>query len=230
MNLKKSTPQQNGKVQTIGSRKSIRVLLVEENPLIAGFLRQTARNYASTQVISGQDALATQSFSSNGNPCLFILDEGSLPGGLGRYLRHINSHIPGSGKIVLGPELPVDRIFSLLLEGVSGFLCYQKACEELGDAIEAVMRGGLWLAPHRLEEVCLYVQKMWGPKTEAALKFTQRQKQVIDMVQQKLSNKEIASALHISENTVKFHLAKVFLKSGARGRSSLREFLKASGE
>lgn len=230
MNLKKGAAQQNGKAQSIFSRKETHVLLVEENPLVAGILQQTARDYANAQVVTGKDVLAMQGPALNKRDSLFILDEGSLPGGVSRYLRYINSHIPGSAKIVLGQELPVDRIFSLLLEGVNGFLCYQKACQELGEAIAAVMRGGLWLAPEKLEEVCLYVQKVWGRKTEADLKFTQRQKQVVDMVQQKLSNKEIASLLHISENTVKFHLAKVFSKSGARGRSSLRDFLKASGE
>jgi DNA-binding NarL/FixJ family response regulator len=220
----------HGNGNSHGSGKKVRVFLVEENPLIAGALYDAVRNDASVQIITGKEVLAMHPSALSSEFCLFILDEGSLPEGLTRYLRHINNHIPDAGKIVLGRELAVDHIFRWLLEGANGFLCYRKARQELGKAIAAIARGGLWLAPERLEELCLYVQKIWGLKAETTLKFTQRQKQVIDMVQRKLSNKEIASALRISENTVKFHLTKVFSKSGTRSRSSLRELLMASGQ
>ena len=52
-------------------------------------------------------------------------------------------------------------------------------------------------------------------------RISQRERQVLDCVMKSQSNKEISAELHISESTVKFHLARLFEKFGVRRRSDL---------
>jgi DNA-binding NarL/FixJ family response regulator len=51
--------------------------------------------------------------------------------------------------------------------------------------------------------------------------FTQREKLVVDLLQHRLSNKEIGTVLKISERTVRFHLANIFSKLGVNDRYSV---------
>ena len=53
--------------------------------------------------------------------------------------------------------------------------------------------------------------------------LTDRQRAVLDLVMRDLSNKEVAEALHIAANTVKFHLSGIFRKLGVGDRRMLRE-------
>ena len=54
-----------------------------------------------------------------------------------------------------------------------------------------------------------------------APRISHRERQVLDCVMKSQSNKEIGAELHISESTVKFHLARLFEKFGVRRRSDL---------
>jgi DNA-binding NarL/FixJ family response regulator len=144
-------------------------------------------------------------------------------------LRMVSQRFPESKRIILGHHFEVAELFSFILEGAHGFLTYQEVKRKLGRAITMVSQGRLWLQPGKSEEICLYLQETWRAKNHAYLRFTKRQKQIIDLLHHKLSNKEIASQLCISENTVKFHLGKVFSKVGTRSRESVPDLLKLTG-
>jgi len=59
------------------------------------------------------------------------------------------------------------------------------------------------------------------PRGSSKPRISQRERQVLDCVMKSQSNKEISAELHISESTVKFHLARLFEKFGVRRRSDL---------
>jgi len=174
-------------------------------------------------VLTNQNEMQKLSLTSLEQP-VFVIDE---PCSMAYHiLRNIALRFPESKRIMLGHHFEVAEIFSLLLEGAHGFLTYEEVKRKLGRAIALVSQGRLCLQPGKSEEVCLYLQEIWRSENHSHLRFTKRQKQIIDLLHHKLSNKEIASQLGISENTVKFHLAKVFSKIGTRSRQSVPELLK----
>lgn len=208
-----------------------RLYIIVSNHLIAGALKHSIHPGTAAEIIphnqlQSLDALAMCDDPSN----IFLLDEGTIPGWVHQCLRLVSYRYPLSKKIILGEDFATERAFSWLLEGVHGFLRYSEVEGELNKALCIVTSGHLWIKPEAMERICIYMQQTWTTNKQTAFSFTHRQKQVIDLVQRKLSNKEIASHLDISENTVKFHLAKIFSKLGTRSRSSVAEILRFSGQ
>jgi DNA-binding NarL/FixJ family response regulator len=208
----------------------IKVVLLERNPLISKVLQQSLRAHFSSikfQVTLANGVELQKLAFSALEQLVFVIDEPSLT--TYQMLRIISQRFPESRRIILGHHFEVPQLFSLILEGAHGFLTYEEVKQKLGRVITAISQGHLWLQPGKSEDVCLYLQEMWQSKGRTHLKFTKRQKQIIDLVNHKLSNKEIASQLCISENTVKFHLGKVFSKVGTRSRESVPDLLKLTG-
>jgi DNA-binding NarL/FixJ family response regulator len=208
-----------------------RLYIITSNHLIAGALMHSANPDITAEIIA-HDQLQNSGAATmrDSESSIFLLDERSIPGWTHHCLRFISCRFPLSRKIILGEAFATEHAFSWLLEGIHGFLRYNDVEGELNKAMHAVIDGHLWIKSEEMEKICIYMQRMWKTNKQTTFNFTHRQKQVIDMVQRKMSNKEIASYLGISENTVKFHLAKIFSKLGTRSRSSVAEILRFSGQ
>jgi DNA-binding NarL/FixJ family response regulator len=87
-------------------------------------------------------------------------------------------------------------------------------------AVRAVARGGFWVPRGVLEGFVRSVQRP-VPIGEHGDRPTARQTQAAALAAKGLSNKEIACMLGISESTVKFHLSKLFARSGIHDRHRL---------
>jgi DNA-binding CsgD family transcriptional regulator len=89
----------------------------------------------------------------------------------------------------------------------------------------SVVSGGLWIPRTVLSKFLAYtLASARAPervRASSSPRISQRERQVLDCVMKSQSNKEISAELHISESTVKFHLARLFEKFGVRRRSDL---------
>jgi DNA-binding NarL/FixJ family response regulator len=209
--------------------RKARVVVVEKNPIIATALKESLSHHSIAAVFSGGKDFGQALMIPQGSVPVFIIDEDCCSASIYQYLKILSDRLPESKRLILGEEFSTEQIFSLLLEGAHGFVRYNYVRKELDQSIDAVLGGRLWVHSSTLEQVCLYMQKVWHSSNQHCFKFTQRQKQVLDLVQRKMSNKQIASQLSISENTVKFHLGKIFCKVGTRTRESIHEVLSFTG-
>jgi len=112
----------------------------------------------------------------------------------------------------------------LLKAGVSGYLLKKSAGSELANSIRAVARGGLVLDP----EVARTAMEDAGPSAPGGSdpyeSLTDREKQVLKLVADGLSNKEVAEVLGISVKTAMSHREKVMEKLGLHNRTELVRF------
>lgn len=202
------------------------VILIERNPLVAKVLRRALRPPTSCKILRTSNA--------PGHICdvasVFVIDHSGPTEAVYGSLRDIAKRFPDSKRVLLGEKFEVEILFAMLHEGVHGFMTYLRAPQQINQCIASVIDGHLWLSRAQLEQVCIYMQTCADANRHVQSHFTGRQKQIIELVQRRLSNKEIASELHISENTVKFHLAKVFVKAGAHGRESLNNLVTSINE
>jgi len=74
-----------------------------------------------------------------------------------------------------------------------------------------------------LEQYTRFSAQLSRAKALKGSPLTRREKHILDLVQRRLSNKEISSILGIGESTVKFHLGNIFLKLGVRDRQAIQE-------
>jgi DNA-binding NarL/FixJ family response regulator len=117
-----------------------------------------------------------------------------------------------------------EYVFGALRAGAAGFLLKDMEPTEVVDAVRVVAGGDALLAPRltrRLVEA--FVAGAGGPDPDTAPleELTPREREVLALVGQGLSNAEIAERLVLSPLTAKTHVARLFMKLGARDRAQL---------
>jgi DNA-binding CsgD family transcriptional regulator len=103
--------------------------------------------------------------------------------------------------------------------GLSGCLSLEASPDELATAIRQVARGDVVLAPELTRAL---VSRLAGERTQFSrhgLSLSPREKEVLQLVTQGLSNKEIGQRLFLSLRTVENHLAATYTKLGVRSRT-----------
>ena len=114
-----------------------------------------------------------------------------------------------------------EYVFGALKAGASGFLLKRSSPEELIAGIHTVAAGEALLAPSITKRVVDRMASQPVPRAadDSALdELTPREREVLGLLAQGLSNREIAEALVVEENTVKSHVKRVLMKLGLRDR------------
>jgi DNA-binding NarL/FixJ family response regulator len=198
------------------------VCLVENNHLADCYLRQILTKAGNVRLIS-EDALYTNNPTLTNAEILFLIDADTLGRALSTYLRSLRSRVLDPKVLVLGQDRPSDDLRRLLLLGVEGFLLYNDVERDLAIAIKSIRDGKLWVPSGIISQFVRESARMSQSKTESHREFTERENLVIGLLKRRFSNKEIGSALNISEGTVKFHLSNIFAKLGVHDRQSVVE-------
>lgn len=115
-----------------------------------------------------------------------------------------------------------DELLSgVLRAGASGFVLKDSSAEELIRAVRAVAGGDSYLDPAVTARVLsTYRQASVGPGAETIQELTAREHDVLTLIGQGRSNREIADELGISEVTVKSHVGRIFVKLDLRDRAA----------
>jgi NarL family two-component system response regulator LiaR len=142
--------------------------------------------------------------------------------------RRIKERSAAVGVIALTSFAGDDQVLPALEAGASSYLLKDVSPEELVEAIRALYRGEPRLHPDALRKV---MEAAMGPRAgDASARpseasppgdLTERELQVVALVAQGLSNREIAEAFVISEKTVKTHIGHVLAKLGLKDRTQL---------
>lgn len=112
-----------------------------------------------------------------------------------------------------------DYIQSMIDSGVKGFLVKNINKDTLDKAITTVAGGGNYYS----EELFKFFTRKLNPKEEVepVVKFTSREKEILQLLSEGLSNKEIADILYVSERTVVGHKSNMLAKTGCKSAISL---------
>lgn len=129
---------------------------------------------------------------------------------------------PGLRIIVSGSGADDETILKALAAGAKGYVDEAATPEEFVMAIRIVNQGSVW-APRRV--LSTFIERVTASPGRifpaGRVSFTDREKDVLEMLVAGRSNKEIGSALGIEERTVKAHVAKLMRKVGVQNRIAL---------
>ena len=153
-------------------------------------------------------------------PDVILIDTG-LPEFSGvELVQRIHEELPKTNIIVLSYSETDDDLISAVRAGAKAYLSKDVSIENLIRAIILVAEGGVVVSPpmavRLLAELNLLEQDKDAPKL--ALLLSKREQAVLSLVAQGLTNREIATTLVISENTVKVHLRNTMEKLHAHTR------------
>jgi DNA-binding NarL/FixJ family response regulator len=121
--------------------------------------------------------------------------------------------------LLFAPNWPISQVREVLQAGAAGCLDAEMSLEELAAALRQSARGEIALSPS-LQRALILVM-VGGEKTEMRSfeTLSAREKEVLTLVCEGLSNKQIAQRLYISIRTVENHLARLYSKLGVNSRT-----------
>ena len=123
--------------------------------------------------------------------------------------------------IALQEKFTDSTAFPLLRIGTKGLVTYDASRAQLPRALRMIHRGGYWVPRQLLSRFVGVIVKQRNARPVSDLLMSSREREVLAQLRNNLSNKEIASALNISERTAKFHVSNLLAKFGVRRRADL---------
>ena len=124
--------------------------------------------------------------------------------------------------IVTGSGMDEETILKAIASGAKGYVDEAATPAEFVQAIRIVHQGSVW-APRRV--LSMFIERVTSSPGRifpaGRVTFTDREKEVLEMLVAGRSNKEIGAALGIEERTVKAHVAKLMRKVGVQNRIAL---------
>ena len=124
--------------------------------------------------------------------------------------------------IVTGSGMDDETILKAIASGAKGYVDEAAAPSEFAQALRIVNQGSVW-APRRV--LSMFIERVSSSPGRifpaGRVTFTDREKEVLEMLVVGRSNKEIGSQLGIEERTVKAHVAKLMRKVGVQNRIAL---------
>jgi len=208
--------------------KRIRILLADDHTLVLeGLKRILASEFELVGMVeNGRELLAV---AGKLMPDVVLLDI-SMPllNGI-EAARQLKKILPGIKIIILTMHDDKTYITEAFRAGASGYLLKRSAASELAYAIREVVKGGFYLTPLIAEEVTSTVLDRFrrlrvNPRSSSSEKLTPRQREVLQLVAEGCTNKEIAGILKISIKTVEYHKSGIREKLGMHTTAELTKY------
>lgn len=182
----------------------ISILLVEDYALIRAGMRALIDTLPNIQVVAeARDGREALTLITSHRPHIVLMDL-ELPTVDGREATAaIRENFPDTRVIILSMHTGQEDVVEALQAGADGFLPKFAGDAELQLAIESVMRGQTYLSPHVAHHLAAYGRNEDGGQNDSPL--TPRQEEILQLIANGRSTKEIAAELSISVKTAETH-------------------------
>jgi len=205
------------------SPREIRVLVVDDHAIVREGICSLLARRKDIQVV-GQAADGKQAVAQVASlaPDVVLMDI-SMPvmNGLEATVE-VRRNFPNVRILVLSQYESKEYVLPLLRAGAAGYIAKRARASELVDAIRAVYYEGAFLQPNIARAVVEGVTD--GSRAEAQPILTEREKQVVRLVADGLSSREIAEELGLSVKTVDTHRANIMEKLGIHSSAELVKY------
>jgi two-component system response regulator NreC len=205
----------------------IRVLLAEDHTIVRKGLRSLLDAEA-TMTVVGEAENGRQAIDQVEHllPDVVVMDI-AMPGLNGlEATRQIKKRFPDVQVLVLTVHTGEEYILQILRAGASGYLVKQAAPTDLVQAIQAAHRGDVFLSPSISRKVIEeYVQQASAaPEVDSYETLTDREREVLQLIAEGSSTRQIAEQLHISVKTVETHRAHLMDKLELHSTAELTQY------
>jgi DNA-binding NarL/FixJ family response regulator len=206
---------------------TIRVLVVDDQELLRTAFRALIDAEHDMEVV-GEAAEGTDAvrLATSASPDVVVMDV-RMPTMDGiEATRRITSWGGAEGpRVLILTTFDLDEyVFEAMRAGASGFALKSRPLDELLTAIRVVAAGEALLAPSVTRRlIAHFASQSQSPskrRTDLDL-LTEREREVLKLIAQGLSNAELAESLHVSVPTAKTHVSRILTKLGARDRTQL---------
>lgn len=211
----------------------IDIFLLAQNRLLLGALTRILRSRTEFATVQSAtyDHDAGKMIASSG--CNVLLIDSSVTDEYGfQIVRDTVDGMPGLKVVMIGMEEEENAFLRAIVAGAAGYVLKDASPLDVVAAIRAVARNEANCPPTLCLSLFRYVSSslasMPNVRVKSELGLTRRQQQLVPMLAQGLTNKEIALQLNLSEQTVKNHIHRMLQRIGAEDRLSVVEMVKVN--
>lgn len=227
---RKGNPLSRGTVKTlsVGSAAPGRVLIADDHKIMREGLRSLLEeNRGEFECVGeAEDGYQATMMAKELHPDIVIMDL-AMPNLNGiDATRQIKAELPDTKVIVLSIHANRAYVLQVLQAGASAYLLKDSAFEDLTTALNAARKGEMYLSPciseaGRLKNQTLKSIQDGAPQSE---RLTNRELQVLQLIAEGKTTKEIAARLTVSVKTVETHRKQIMEKLGIRSIAGLTKF------
>jgi DNA-binding NarL/FixJ family response regulator len=211
--------------------KKIRILLIEDNRLLREGLTSMLKKQADMSVVetvgNGENILAIM---EKFKPQVLLLDLGLRSRSSLNLVKLVKKNFSAS-KIIVMDLIPFQAdVLEFVQAGVSGFILKDATVNDFLKTIRSVVKGLQVLPPNLTGSLFSQIVEhaVSGSNPSAlieSVRMTRREKQVIELISEGHTNKEIAQELHLSTYTVKSHVHNILEKLALSTRVQIAKYL-----
>lgn len=197
----------------------IRVFLLDDHEVVRQGVRAMLQDEADIEVV-GEAGSAAQALARVPalRPDVAILDV-RLPDGNGvEVCRELRAKVPGLACIMLTSFADDDALLRAVMAGASGYLLKEVRGTNIVDAVRTVAGGQSLLDPVATAKL-LDRLRADAAKKDPLAALSHQERQVLDLIGEGLTNREIGKQLFLAEKTVKNYISSIFVKLGIQRRT-----------
>jgi two-component system, NarL family, response regulator DegU len=212
----------------------ISIVLLEDNRLLREGISAMLRKEKDIKVdgVFGDSVKALQ-WISKAAPDIVLLDLGLRANNSLHFVKKLKKDFQEIKVIVMDLSPVQEDVLQFVQAGVSGFILKDATFNDFLNTIRVVVAGEKVLPPHLTES--LFTQIINNAVVESnnthlneSVRMTRRERQVIDLVADGLSNKEIAQELNLSPYTIKSHIHNILEKLTLHTRVQIAKYAHTS--
>ena len=205
---------------------SIRVLIVDDHKIMREGLRSLLEKQPDVEVVAeAESAQKALKLVEEFMPNIVIIDV-VMPSLNGiEATRRILAKVPSIKVIALSMYSDKRFVMEMLRAGASGYLLKDCAFEELDEAIRAVVQDHTYITPRIVDIIVKdYFSQVEKPSSSALSALTSRQYEVLQLLAEGKTTREIASQMSLSVKTIESHRQQVINKLNIRSIAGLTKY------
>ncbi len=209
----------------------MRVLLADDHPLFRDGLASLLRARGMTVVGEANNGTQALELARTTKPDLILMDV-NMPemDGL-EATRRIKAELPATKIVILTVSDEDENLFQAIKFGAEGYLLKSLQSRSFFDLIDGIARGEAPISRELATKILDEFSRRLKEDARAANNedLTEREKQVLGLVAEGSTNRDIAAKLNVTENTVKYHLKNILEKLHLRNRAQAVAYAMQSG-
>jgi len=211
----------------------VRVLLADDHALFRAGIASLLRAWGMDVVGQAADGDEAIELTRRLKPELVLMDVGMSPCNGLEATRVIKTELPDVKVIIVTVSEDEQDLFEAIKSGAEGYLLKGMSEEELGSTLARISAGEPALSPGLatkiLDEFARMAREGAGKPAGPEDELTDREREVLRLVAEGATNREIASRLYVSENTVSFHMKNILGKLHLKNRAQAAAFAIRAG-
>jgi len=211
----------------------VRVLLADDHALFRAGIASLLRAWGMDVVGQAADGVEAIELTRRLEPELVLMDVGMSPCNGLEATRVIKTELPDVKVIIVTVSEDDQDLFEAVKSGAEGYLLKGMSEEELSSTLEKISAGEPALSPglaaRILDEFARMAREGTGKSAGPEGELTDREREVLRLVVDGATNREIGSQLFISENTVSFHMKNILAKLHLKNRAQAAAFAIRAG-